>query len=150
MPKKTFMIANLAGKEEFIKEISAASYHFADDTAKGRQLARAHQQKAADIALENNWQVWQVWQVEDVLRESGGQLFCYIDIIQLMLTTQARSLQLAELRIELGRKLHEYTQLEARYGTGVRPSWVSTDLALLQSNINQLRSQIAELPEDAK
>ena len=44
-------------------------------------------------------------------------------------------------------KFHEKScdDLIARYGTGVRPSWVSEDLALAGHQIRQYKKKLAEL-----
>lgn len=49
-------------------------------------------------------------------------------------------------------QLHEYLKsktkqrddLLAKYGTGVRPSWVSTDLSILNAQIYNVKMQINE------
>ena len=42
----------------------------------------------------------------------------------------------------LARKQREYDSIVERYGTGVRPSWVSTDLAILHEEIKYLQNEL--------
>lgn len=42
----------------------------------------------------------------------------------------------------------QYDDIEKRYGTGVRPSWVSTDLAILGEKIRYCKNVIEKLEQD--
>jgi hypothetical protein len=52
-------------------------------------------------------------------------------------------LDAAKKMLEIRQK--EYDSLIKQHGTGVRPSWVSTDLAILQDKIQGYKQDIASL-----
>lgn len=53
--------------------------------------------------------------------------------------------KLAMLKQMLKRLDDDYEQLIKRHGTGVRPSWVSTDLSLISHKAALYRKAIAEI-----
>lgn len=50
-----------------------------------------------------------------------------------------------QIKDRIAAKLAERADMIARYGTGVRPSFVSTDIAILDHEIEMLRQQIREM-----
>lgn len=42
----------------------------------------------------------------------------------------------------------QYDDIEKRYGTGVRPSWVSTDLAILGEKIRYYKQEMERLSNE--
>jgi hypothetical protein len=63
------------------------------------------------------------------------------------MTPQERLDRLAALRRMLEANNNQYDSLVARY-SGVRPSWVSTDLSLLGQKIWRYKQEIKELEGD--
>lgn len=63
------------------------------------------------------------------------------------MTPQERLNRLAALRRILEEGNNQYDSLAARY-SGVRPSWVSTDLSLLGQMIWRYKQEIKELEGD--
>lgn len=57
--------------------------------------------------------------------------------------------QIDELRHYAEMKQRELDEIIARYGEGVRPAWVSTDIAIAQAKIRGLKKQIDDLERKA-
>lgn len=53
--------------------------------------------------------------------------------------------QLEQAKHNQDRCMKEYNSIKKKYGTGVRPSWVSTDLAILWDKIQRYDNTIKEL-----
>lgn len=61
---------------------------------------------------------------------------------------KAKADQIAGLQAYLNSKQREIDGLLRDYGDGVRPSWVSTDLALARDAIVRMERAIKEIMED--
>ena len=53
-----------------------------------------------------------------------------------------------EAQSEIARIKSKIERINSRYGTGVRPSWVSADIEMYWSDIRQQEAEIAKLQEE--
>lgn len=53
-----------------------------------------------------------------------------------------------EIRAEIARKESEIHELLLRYGHGVRPAWVSTELAIAERRIENLKEELKNAERD--
>ena len=61
---------------------------------------------------------------------------------------KAKADQIAGLQAYLNSKQREIDGLLRDYGDGVRPSWVSADLALAQAAVSRMKRAIEEIMEE--
>lgn len=50
----------------------------------------------------------------------------------------------ASIRSLIAIKRDDIARLERRYGTGVRPSWVGSEIGILQAQINNLNAELMQ------
>ena len=56
--------------------------------------------------------------------------------------------QINEAQSEIARLKSKIERINRRYGTGVRPSWVSADIEMYAHEIRQQEAEIAKLQEE--
>ena len=56
--------------------------------------------------------------------------------------------QISEAQSEIARLKSKIARINSRYGTGVRPSWVSADIQMCWYEIHQQEAEIARLQGD--
>ena len=58
------------------------------------------------------------------------------------------ALKVKEAQSEIARLKSKIARINSRYGTGVRPSWVSADIQMCWYEIHQQEAEIAKLEEE--